>query len=250
MKIALVDAFPNLSHSAEREFIRRCITTLQKAGHEAHGVTTSDDIIALDPEIVIVTHEFVAKVTDHYTVGLFWSPTEFYKNDEARLKAIRSWDLVVPINAATRQFAKNLHFPLRHRTAVSDLNFYPSAQVSPLPLPNPSDLSLAYIGAHWDGYRHKALFEEIAKVTDFHVYGPPKAWEFFPTTIGELCHSMEIQFLRCLTDMVRFSPSINSNTRKKKPRACGFSRLVRRDASLSPNQCDHWKTYSVNVSTT
>jgi hypothetical protein len=180
MKIALLNAFPNLLHSAEREFIERSIAVLGALGHQARSVVTSDDTMAWDPDLVIVTHEFVAKTTDHFTVGLLWSPTQFYKNDEARLKAIRSWDLVVPINGQTRGLAKSLHFPLRHDSAVSELDFFPSAPVSDLPLPDTSALGLAYVGAHWDGQRHRRLLEELAKVTDLHVYGPAKAWEFLP----------------------------------------------------------------------
>jgi phosphoglycerol transferase len=180
MKLALLNAFPNLLHSAEREFIERCVAVLNAMGHEARSVVTSDDIMAFDPDAVIVTHEFAAKTTDHFTVGLLWSPTIFYKDDELRLKSIRSWDLAVPINAETRRLAKNLHFPLRHDSAVSDLDFYPSAPVGDLSTPDPSTLSLAYVGAHWDGQRHRQLLEELAKVTDLHVYGPAKAWEFMP----------------------------------------------------------------------
>jgi hypothetical protein len=178
MKIALVNAFPNLAHSAEKEFIRRCILVSQKLGHEAIEVATSDEIIACDPTFVIVTHEFVAKTTHHYTVGLLWSPTKFYKDDSDRVKAIRSWDLVVPINAATRQFARDVHFPYRHMSAVSDRNFYPSAPVADVPFPSSDKLSLAYVGVHWDGNRHEQLFRALAKVVDLNVYGPPKAWEF------------------------------------------------------------------------
>jgi hypothetical protein len=180
MKVALLNAFPNLLHSAEREFIERCLDVLRTTGHEARSVDTSDDIIAFDPDLVIVTHEFVAKVTDHFTVGLLWSPTRFYRDDEERLKSIRSWDLVVPINAATRRAARNLHFPLRHDTAVSELDFYPSAPVSDLPLPDAGALSVAYVGAHWDGQRHRPLLEELAKLTELHVYGPKGAWDFLP----------------------------------------------------------------------
>lgn len=180
MKVALLNAFPNLRHSAEREFIERCIAVLGALGHPARSVATSDDIIAFDPDVVIVTHEFVAKTTDHFTVGLLWSPTQFYRDDEERLKAIRSWDLVFPINAEARRVATSIHFPLRHRSAVSGLDFYPSAPASDLPLPDTSALGLAYVGAHWDGQRHRRLFEELARVTDLHVYGPAKAWEFLP----------------------------------------------------------------------
>jgi len=180
MKVALFNAFPNLSYSAEREFIERCLAVLAAQGVEARSAITSDELIAFDPDLVIVTHEFVAKTTDHFTAGLLWSPTRFYRDDPARLKAIRSWDLVVPINGATRRFARNLHFPLRHDSAVSELDFFPSAPDTPLPLPDTSRLSLAYVGAHWDGQRHRRLLEELAAATDLHVYGPEAAWSFLP----------------------------------------------------------------------
>jgi hypothetical protein len=176
MKIALLNAFPNLSHSAEREFIQRCLAVFPKLGHVAIEVTTSDNIIAFDPAFVVITHEFVAKTTAHYTVGLLWGPTQFYKDDPERVKAIRSWDLVVPINAATRNFARDIHFPMRHLNSVSDLNFYPSAVAAELRLPDPLTLSLAYVGAHWDGSRHEHLFRALAELVDLHVYGPPQAW--------------------------------------------------------------------------
>lgn len=182
MKIALLNAFPNLPHSAEREFIERCLAVLAAAGHEARAVVTSDEILAFDPDAVIVTHEFVAKTTDHFTVGLLWSPTQFYRDQEDRLKAIRSWDLAVPINAATRSLARNLHFPLRHDSAVSDLDFYPSAPVVDLPQPDPDRLGLVYVGAHWDGQRHRRLLETLARLTPLNAYGPAKAWEFLPTS--------------------------------------------------------------------
>jgi phosphoglycerol transferase len=180
MKVALLNAFPNLPHSAEREFIERCVTVLGALGHEAHRVVTSDDIMACNPDLVIVTHEFVAKTTDHFTAGLLWSPTQFYRDDDERLKSIRSWDLVVPINAATRRFATNLHFPLRHRSAVSDVDFFPSAPLTELPPADAKRLSLAYVGAHWDGQRHGAVLQELARRVDLHVYGPAEAWGFLP----------------------------------------------------------------------
>ncbi len=176
MKIAFLNAFPNLSHSAEREFIQRCVAVLPKLGHVAIEAVTSDDILAFDPTFVVITHEFAAKTTAHYTVGLLWGPTQFYKDDPDRVKAIRSWDLVVPINAATRNFARDIHFPVRHLTSVSDIDFYPSAPTAELELPDPLTLSLAYVGAHWDGARHEHLFRALAESVDLHVYGPPEAW--------------------------------------------------------------------------
>lgn len=180
MKIAILNAFPNLAHSAEKEFIRRAITVFDKFGHKAISVFTSDDISSFDPDFVLITHEFAAKLTDHFTVGLLWSPTQFYKNDTDRIKAIRSWDLIIPINDITRTFAKDIHFPMRHTSAVSDLYFYPSAPILDLPTPDADKLSLAYVGVHWDGARHKNLLAALADAVDLNIYGPPKAWEHMP----------------------------------------------------------------------
>jgi hypothetical protein len=180
MKIALLNAFPNLRYSAEREFITRSISVLRRLGHEAIEVLTSDEILAFDPTFVIITHEFVPKTTHYYTIGLLWSPTQFYKDDPQRVKAIRSWDLVVPINSAVRRFARDLHFPRRHTSAVSSLNFYPSAPVADVKICKAADLTLAYVGVHWDGNRHERLFRALSETVELHVYGPPSAWEFLP----------------------------------------------------------------------
>jgi glycosyltransferase involved in cell wall biosynthesis len=180
MKIALFDCFPNLSHSAEKEFISRSIIALRRLGHQAFHVRTSDEVDKIDPDVVIVTHEFVAKTTDHFTVGLLWSPLEHYSKDQDRIKAIRSWDLIVPINEDVRGFAKSLHPASRADEAVSDVSFFPSTQIVEIGIPQQSEVGLAYVGAHWDGNRHKQLFEALAPAVDLHVYGPPDKWQFIP----------------------------------------------------------------------
>jgi hypothetical protein len=182
MKIALLDAFPRLEFSAEKEFIIRCIEVFRRLGHEAREIITSDQVMGFGPDFVFVTHDIVPKMTEHFTVGPLWSPTEFYKNDRERLRAIRSWDLVLPINEETRQFAVDLHFPLRHRSAVGQHFLYPSAPVVDIALPDTERLSLAYVGVHWDGARHEELFRALAEVVDLHVYGPAAAWSFLPAT--------------------------------------------------------------------
>ncbi|MGO9005634.1 MAG: DUF7024 domain-containing protein [Beijerinckiaceae bacterium] len=178
MRIALFNAFPNLSHSAEIELIRRFIHVFGELGHEAVEVMCSDEIVAFAPDLVLVTHEFVPKMTDHFTAGALWSPTRFYKNDEDRLKSIRSWDLIVPINDATRQFGRDIHFPLRDGQVVSPVNLYPSSPVIDIGVPDPANLSLAYVGVHWDQGRHKDLFLALKQRVDLNVYGPAAAWDF------------------------------------------------------------------------
>jgi phosphoglycerol transferase len=180
MKIAILNAFPNLSFSAEREFINRSVSVLSELGHSPRAVGCSDEIYRFDPDLVVLTHESVAKLTDHYTAGFLWSPATFSKNDMERLNAIRSWDLAVPINAATRTFAQDLRFSEFLRRDVSNIDFYPSCQDVDMETPDPSRLSLAYVGVHWDGDRHGNLIRALADKVDLNVYGPSNAWKHLP----------------------------------------------------------------------
>jgi glycosyl transferase family 2 len=180
MKIAILNAFPNLTFSAEREFINRCVSVLSAFGHDARAVAYSDEINDFGPDFVIVSHEFVPKLTDHYTVGLLWSPTVFSKNEPERLKAIRSWDLAVPCNTITRTFAQDVRFPGFLGRDVSDIDFYPSCNEFDVATPDASRLSLAYVGVHWDGHRHSDLLRALTEKVDLHIYGPPDAWKHLP----------------------------------------------------------------------
>ena len=182
MKIALIDVFPLAQFTAEREFIVRCINVLKRFGHEAISVSTSGQITEYNPDIVFSTHHLAPKLTEHFTIGTLWDPTLFYKNEADRLRSIRSWDLVVPINEAIRQFAVDLHFPVRHRTAISKHILYPSAPVPDFELSPPPKLSLVYVGVHWDGNRYEAFFRRLSDEVDLHVYGPSEAWKHLPAS--------------------------------------------------------------------
>ncbi len=180
MKIALLVPFPARSHSAERELIARCVDTLPRLGHAAVALCSSDEVIRHDPDFVIITSPLVPKLTQHYTVGLLWSPTPLYDGERDQEAAIRSWDLVVPINATARRFARDAHFPVRHAQAVSELDFYPSAPLTSFPIRPPDALSLACIGLQPPSLRQQRMFEALAAGVDLHVYGAPAAWTFLP----------------------------------------------------------------------
>jgi phosphoglycerol transferase len=180
MKITLLNAFPNLGSTAEKEFIARCVAVLGKLGHEAMEAGTSSEIIAFDPDFVLSTHDFAAKLTDHFTIGTAWNPTVFCKNDPDRMACMRSWDLALPVSEASRRFLGDIHFPFRHKTAVSEQCFFPSAPVIDIPLPDTKSLTLAYVGVHWDRDRHEELFKALSNRVDLHVYGPAAAWSFLP----------------------------------------------------------------------
>ena len=111
MKIALLDAFPQAPFTAEREFIARCAGVLERLGHEAIAVSTSNQIIEYDPDIVFSTHHLAPKLTEHFTVGTLWDPFQFYKDEADRLRSIRSWDLVVPIERIETAIRGRPSFP-------------------------------------------------------------------------------------------------------------------------------------------
>lgn len=180
MKIAILTAFPNLSFSAEREFINRSVFVLSELGHSPRAVASSDEIYNFDPDVVVVTHQFAPKLTDHYTAGFLWNPTAFFRNDIEQLKAIRSWDLAIPINAGTRTFGQDVRFSEFLKRDVSNVDFYPSCQEFDVETPDASRLSLAYVGIHWDGNRHDHLIRALADKVDLNIYGPPNAWKHLP----------------------------------------------------------------------
>lgn len=179
MKIAFFDAFPHLAISAEREFIMRSIQALKTMGHEAVQVTSSAQIEQQNPDIVFYTHDLITKLTHHFGVGFLWSPTAFYRDVKERCEAIRSWDLVLPINRATEKFARDLHFPARHATAVSTNIMMPTANNVDVELPDLNNLTLTYMGVHWDGRRHNDVLSALEAETKLVTYGPQSAWQHY-----------------------------------------------------------------------
>ena len=78
MRIALQNAFPNAAHTAEAEWIRRCIQACERLGFSAVSVVTSDDILAARPDCVLATHHFTPKLTSVPTIGLMWNAPSYF----------------------------------------------------------------------------------------------------------------------------------------------------------------------------
>ena len=80
-KFAVVNAWPNLPKTAEREFISRLQIAGARVGWDVVCVNTSAEIDKLAPTFVLATHEYTPKLTSYPTVGAMWSPPEFFEND-------------------------------------------------------------------------------------------------------------------------------------------------------------------------
>ena len=176
MRIALQNAFPDASHTAEAEWIRRCIRACERLGFSAVSVVTSDDIIAASPDCVLATHHFTPKLTSVPTIGLMWNAPSYFAGDAAAHDAILSYDGHVCGSDMIAQWVDDFVTGRGKQSVIHDALLLPSSPDSGPPAPLPDELRLMYAGIHWDGSRHGAVFRHLDGVVPMDIYGPPDAW--------------------------------------------------------------------------
>ena len=176
MHIAVQNAFPNLSVSAEREFIARLHLAGRELGWRITDVVTSDDILACAPDMVLATHEFTPKLTRFPTLGVIWSPLEYFATDPARIRNILSYDGCLVATEGLREWTRGLFEQYASHTPISPFDFLPTAIARP-GTEFPSAPRLFYAGVHWDGARHGDLFKELEGRCPMRIFGKPERWE-------------------------------------------------------------------------
>lgn len=187
-KIAFIDGWPNLPFNAEREFIRRAEIACNGLGISIIRLTTSDEILAAQPDLVVATHEFTPKLTNIITIGAMWSPPEFFENDPVRIRNILSYDGYLKGSEHVEVALGDIFSTLTNsQKPISEFIFLPSChQVAPS-RQNGSRRTLMYSGIHWDGLRHGELFYRLAKNNKINVYGPKASWNYISSAHrGEL----------------------------------------------------------------
>jgi glycosyltransferase involved in cell wall biosynthesis len=185
MRIALTESWPNLFHSAEREFMRRFEQAAARAGHTVVVVTTSDDIHEANPDFVLCMHEYTPKLTPYPTFGVLWGPPEFYRGDAYRVRSIRSYDAYLVGSEEVRRYLDDLEFQSKIKKQKSSFHFLPVAPFRPLSCGRGSmRRTLAYAGIHWDGDRHGEIISELANAGVITVYGPKARWSKLRTAYG------------------------------------------------------------------
>lgn len=185
MRIAIQDSWPNLEENAEKEFIARFIKACDNINVEGFRVVTSDDIYKCEPDFVLVTHEFSRKLTPFPTIGLQWSPTNFFADDPYRMKSLLSYDGYIPGNDEVRRFIKDNIQGITIDKPVAPFVFLPTTYRTDFQaLENNKTPSLCYVGVHWEGGRHSDLFNELEKRKICRFYGPEKSWEHVPQSYG------------------------------------------------------------------
>lgn len=185
MHLAVQSAFPNLSVSAEREFIARIHLAGQRLGWRISDVVTSDDIISCDPDMVLATHEFTPKLTQYPTCGVIWSPLEYFAGDPLRIQNILSYDGCLVATPALREWTQELFDRHGKLGPVSSFDFLPTA-LSASVVPPIHQPKLFYAGVHWDGARHGDLFSELEGRCPMRIFGKAEKWSGHKDYAGEL----------------------------------------------------------------
>ena len=179
MKIAILDGFPNLTNSAEAEFIRRFEIACQNLGDvEAKGVSCSQEIYDYDPDAVLTSHEFSRKLTGYPTLGLMWSPLSFFEDDKYRSTSVRTYDGYIVANEELENYCTDIQFARPIRKPISKTRFLPTSyETDIVALQSVKHPSLCYMGVHWDGGRHNRVFDALSETDFITFYGPKKSWE-------------------------------------------------------------------------
>lgn len=177
MRIAVLNSWPNLEFSAERELIARLRRACSKMDWACIEVVTSEDILQANADCVLVTHEYSPKLTGVPTIGLLWSPPVFFQDDSIRVRSILSYDGYLAGSGCVRQYLEDMLFSTGKDTPISEWDVLPTA---PQTVFNPPDLaspSLFYTGVHWDGRRHNKLIRRLCSSLPMALYGDPAKWK-------------------------------------------------------------------------
>ena len=176
MRIGVLNSWPNLVYSAEREFIARLKLACTAIGWDCMEVVTSEDVLQAQVDCVLVTHEYSPKLTGVPTIGLLWSPPDYFQDDPLRVRSVLSYDGYLAGSDSIRQYLEDLLFSTRKESPISDWNFLPTAQMTEFHPPDLSQPSLFYTGVHWDGSRHGRLIRKLRNKLPFAFYGDPGKW--------------------------------------------------------------------------
>lgn len=179
MKIAILDGFPNLPNSAEAEFIRRFAIACGNLGNvDSKGVSCSKEIYEYEPDVVLVSHESARKLTRFPTIGLLWSPLAFFQDNDYRITSVTSYDGYITGNKALSNFCKDIQFGTHANKTIGKEHFLPTTyQTDYVAIRDVEVPTLSYMGVHWDGGRHRKVFDMLSGKDYVTFYGPEQSWQ-------------------------------------------------------------------------
>lgn len=132
----------------------------------------SDDpaaIIAFTPDLVLVEHFIVPKLTPFPTLGLLWNPPGFWEGQPDYIENIVTYDGHLFADPATRRHIRDLIAAVP--AGFVEGTWVPGCQAAPLP--QGERRGLAYFEVGWDRGRHRAVLQALARTVPLHRYGMP-----------------------------------------------------------------------------
>jgi phosphoglycerol transferase len=176
MRVAILNSWPNIPECAEAEWIRRALIACARLGFDAREVITSDDIMAFEPDCVLSTHEYSAKLTPFPTLGLMWSPLSFFAEDPVRRRTVLSYDGHLCGSPEIARWISDFSAGHSKEPLIHEGMMLPSTQDCGAAQPLPASPAVMYAGFHWDGSRHGAVFRGLDGRVPLKLFGPPSAW--------------------------------------------------------------------------
>ncbi len=179
MRLAIQESFPN-RYCAETELEERLRIAAENLNWEVAKVITSKEINDFQPDCVLPTNATCPKLTQYVTVGIMTYPPAYlglFRNGEHN---ILTYDGYLSASDKLSRYLLDLTFSTGKTIPIADFHFQLSCPRTELKTRKSPLRRLMYLGARWDKTRHGSLFENLAKVIPFDVYGPPKSWTDLP----------------------------------------------------------------------
>ena len=190
MRIAIQNSFPNHPVNAEAEWIRRFFVASERLGFEPVEVVTSDDILRCEPDCVLLTHEFSAKLTAFPTLGLMWNPPAFFADDPVRRKSILSHDGHLCGSRQIAQWIDDFSTGCGKRAVLHDRLMLPSTPDCGQAGPLPQRLAIMYAASIGTAPDTGRFFEAWMDGYRWIFMAHPQPGLIARPAIEECCHSM------------------------------------------------------------
>jgi len=168
MKISVHALMDPAKPIAEAEVFARMAVAAARLGWECQRTADTREIEAFRPDIVLAEHFFVPKLTAFPTLGLMWSPADYWIGDDGWRRNVVSYDGHLFADAATERQVGDLVAPIPVQFVRG--RWLPTCQATVLADGPRADL--AYLGTAWDPERHRAVIAAIAARCTLHRHGP------------------------------------------------------------------------------
>jgi hypothetical protein len=199
MRICLLNGWED---KAETEIEKRMEIALKRLGHECYVARTTDQIIEIDPDLVLSLSFHFGKLTEYPTACIFWSPVNGILSHTEFFRHFLTYDAYLYATEDLRRFGQDACYAT-HRKFVGK-PILASCHATEF---KPADFSEArafYAGTNWDsrmfGPRYGDLLKLLHDRGQVTICGPAESWVGF----DNLLHDVPFDGVSLLDEMRRY----------------------------------------------